>query len=159
MEVQLTQAKIAIIDNVDADLAELRWYAQRAPTTFYAMRSIRKSDGKKTTERLHQIIARRMGIVGPPDHKDRDGLNNRRDNLRPADSVQNGANRGLQVNNASGYKGVSWYKRRGKWEARVQIEGKRRQLGYFDDPIEAAKAYDRAALQLHGEFAVLNFPA
>ncbi len=68
------------------------------------------------------------------------------------------ANRPRFANNTSGYKGVSLFGRDSKWKAQIQVDGKKRHLGYFDDKIEAAKAYDRAALELHGEFAVLNFP-
>ena len=100
-----------------------------------------------------------MGIVGAPDHKDLDGLNNRVDNLRQADDHQQGAHRGRFANNTSGHKGVSWLKTAGKWQAYITVARKRRHLGLFEDKIEAAKAYDRAAFEAWGEFAVLNFPA
>ncbi len=99
-----------------------------------------------------------MGIVGPPDHIDGNGLNNRRSNLRPASNSQQVANQGVRSDNTSGYKGVTWREDRGKWEAKIQSGGKRRCLGLFDDKIEAAKVYDHAALEAFGEFAVLNFP-
>jgi len=54
---------------------------------------------------------------------------------------------------------VSWHRAAGKWFARLGVSGERRSLGFFDDPIEAAKAYDLAAFAAWGEFAVLNFPA
>lgn len=158
MEIQLSQNKVAVVDEGDADLATPGWRALRRKRTYYAQRNVRKPDGARTTERLHQVIARRMGIVGPPDHKDQNGLNNRRDNLRPADKGQNSANVGRRADNTSGYKGVGWHRPSGKWSARIAVDGKRRHLGRFADPIEAAKAYDRAALVAFGEFAVLNFP-
>jgi hypothetical protein len=58
----------------------------------------------------------------------------------------------------SKYKGVSWYSRGKKWVAVVQFNKKRHHLGYFTDEIAAAKAYDKKAKVLHGEFACLNFP-
>ena len=150
------------VDTVDADLFGLGgWCAWKHPSskTFYAVRSIRKPDGSWTQQRLHQVIAQRMGIVGAPDHKDRNGLNNRRNNLRQATSSQNVANQSLRSNNTSGYKGVSWDKASGKWVAKVKVNGKQQQhLGLFSDPIEAAKTYDRAALKAFGDFAFLNFP-
>lgn len=159
MDIQLTQGQVAVIDDVDADLAAFKRYAHRDEKTFYAQREIRRPGGSRKIERLHQVIARRMGIVGAPDHIDGNGLNNRRSNLRQASDSQQAAHRGLQVNNTSGYKGVSWRKDVAKWQAQIQVNGKRRHLGYFADPIEAAKAYDRAALEFQGEFAVVNFPA
>jgi hypothetical protein len=158
MELQLTQGKVAYVDDVDADLAAFKRYAHKREKTFYAVRNIPRPDGGQTSEYLHQEIARRMGIVGPPDHIDRNGLNCRRSNLRAADSSQQQAHRGCQKNNSSGFKGVSWFKALGKWQARIQVNRKQRHLGFFDDKIEAAKVRDRAALEAFGEFAVLNFP-
>lgn len=160
MEISLTQGQVTVIDDVDADLATLRWYANKGKQrkTFYAQREIRRPDGGRKIERLHQVIAARMGIVGAPDHIDRNGLNNRRDNLRSASGGQNNANQAVRADNTSGYKGVCWDKRREKWQANIRTNGKKRHLGYFDDPVEAAKAYDQAALAAFGEFAVLNFP-
>lgn len=160
MQIQLTQGQVTLIDEVDADLAESSWYAgkERRGKTFYAARRVRNPDGTRSLERLHQVIARRMGIVGPPDHIDRNGLNNRRNNLRPDPNGRNNANKDRQRNNASGYRGVSWHRGAGKWQTSISVGGKTRGLGLYADKIEAAKAYDRAALEAFGEFAVLNFP-
>jgi hypothetical protein len=159
VDIPLSQGQVATIDDVDADLASLNWSARngKREKTVYAQRRARRSDGRWTIECIHQVIARRMGIVGPPDHKDRNGLNNRRDNLRPATKGQNGANRPLPSNNVSGYKGVSFHKATGRWRAYITVEGKKRHLGLFADPIDAAKAYDAAALAAFKEFAFLNF--
>jgi hypothetical protein len=92
------------------------------------------------------------------DHDNGNRLDNRRENLRPATKSQNMSNRGPFLNNKSGFKGVCWHKRRQKWIAQIHVSGKRTHLGYFDDPIAAARAYDAAALELHGAFARLNFP-
>jgi|SRR5665213_808869 len=107
MEIQLTQGKVTTIDDVDADLGAFKWHTWKGKNnkTFYAKRNVPKPDGRQTTLLLHRVIARRMGISGPPDHKDRDGLNNHRDNLRQASGSQNEANKDLQVNNTSGYRG------------------------------------------------------
>jgi hypothetical protein len=93
------------------------------------------------------------------DHISRDTLDNRRSNLRFVTHRQNTLNSGKQSNNTSGYIGVTWCKREQKWRAYVIGEGKRVNVGYFDDLVVAAKARDRVARGLHGEFAVLNFPA
>jgi hypothetical protein len=161
VEIPLSQGQVTVIDDIDADLAGLGWYAHKGKQrkTFYACRKIVKGDGRRTAVRLHQVIARRMGIIGAPDHIDRNGLNNRRDNLRPDPHGQGNANRTRFANNTSGLKGVCWHRQLAKWRAQIKVAGKQRHLGLFADPIEAAKAYDRAALEAFGEFAVLNYPA
>ncbi len=87
------------------------------------------------------------------DHRDRNGLNNTRENLRIASSQQNAFNRGKRNGE---FKGVS--KCRRKWRARITIDGKEEYLGVFSTPEEAARVYDRRARELFGEFAVVNFP-
>ena len=157
MEIQLTQGKVTTIDDKHADLIAFNWCAKKGNKTVYAQRSVRNPDGTRTTVALHQVIARRMGIVGPPDHVDRNGLNNRESNLRPDPRDLNSANRDRQANNTSGVKGVSWGSRQNKWRAYVRSNGKLRHLGYFLSPVQAALAYDRAALAAFGEFSRINF--
>lgn len=86
------------------------------------------------------------------DHRDGDSLNNNPENLRLATPTENGRNRGKNKNNTSGCKGVTRIKNRGKWEAKIQIDGKTLHLGYFEEIADAAAAYDRAAQEHHGEF-------
>jgi hypothetical protein len=90
------------------------------------------------------------------DHKDLDGTNNRRNNLRPCTQQQNGRNCGPKKNNKSGYKGVSFYG--GKYHASISTGDKQLRLGRFSNPQDAARAYDKAAKEHFGEFAWLNFP-
>lgn len=87
------------------------------------------------------------------DHIDNNPRNNRIENLRPATIAQNNRNRGKQTNNTSGFKGVSWCKRDGKYGARIQINGEYISLGNYTDPKLAHEAYKAAAIRLHGEFA------
>lgn len=91
------------------------------------------------------------------DHKNRDYRNNTKENLRIATKSQNQANREKQSNNRSGYKGVSWFKRDCCWRAYITKKSVQYHLGYFADPIEAAKAYDKEAKRIFGKFACLNF--
>jgi len=90
------------------------------------------------------------------DHVNGDPLDNRRSNLRVCTTAQNLANKKRPSTNTSGYKGVVWRPSRGKWEAAIQPRSGYRFLGRFDDPWEAAQAYNAAAIELYGEFARLN---
>jgi hypothetical protein len=89
------------------------------------------------------------------DHKDRDKLNNRMNNLRPATHQQNHYNQPLQKKSRTGYKGVQ-LKPSGKYRARIMHNDRDIHLGYYDTPAEAAYAYNKKALELFGEFANLN---
>jgi hypothetical protein len=105
---------------------------------------------------LHQAIIQLTNQEIPDgyeiDHKDRDPLNNLEENLRVCTRSQNAQNKGKQSNNLSGQKGVSWNVRENKWEAFISGI----YLGRFILLEDAARAYNAAAIKLHGEFAVLN---
>lgn len=152
---------VAVVDDADADLSELNWSARYVvrERVVYAFRHATQP-GPVTY--LHRTIAARMfgnaSIARMEiDHIDRDGLNNRRLNLRLSDRSQNISNRGKPVNNKSGYKGVGWSIKSGKWTAQIIARGSRIYLGLFESPEDAARAYDEAAREHHGEFAVTNF--
>jgi hypothetical protein len=87
------------------------------------------------------------------DHVNGDRKDNRAANLRLADDQQNAANARIRKDNKSGFKGVSWHRRLRKWQAQINDGGKRRSLGYFDNPEAAKRAYDTRAREMHGEFA------
>lgn len=87
------------------------------------------------------------------DHISGDTLDNRICNLREANSAQNGANCRMLVSNTSGIKGVSWHRGKGRWQARINIDGKLKHLGWFREKPEAADAYRRAAEAVQGQFA------
>ncbi len=156
-EIQLTQGKVALVDDEDYELASrFRWYVERKANGWYARRNIRRPDGRKAKILLHRAILGAEPGVGV-DHINRDGLDNRRSNLRWASTSQNGANRGLNANSTSGYKGVDFQKARGCWRALIECRGRRLHLGVYATPEEAARAYDRAAVEFFGAFARPNF--
>jgi hypothetical protein len=102
-------------------------------------------------------------IVKPPkgkivDHMDGNKTNNCRCNIRPCSHRENQRNRCKERGSASRFKGVFYDRRRNKWYAKCRYEGEYYGLGYFDLETDAARAYDRAAVQWYGEFARLNFP-
>ena len=92
------------------------------------------------------------------DHIDGNGLNNRRSNLRLCTNKENARNARPSKGGSSRYKGVCWHKAKKKYDARIEVDGKRYCLGYFADEIEAAVTYDIKAMQLFGDFAYFNFP-
>lgn len=106
--------------------------------------------------KLHRLI---MGVTDPKikvDHKNHNGLDNRRCNLRVCTTTQNAQNSSPRKNSTSKYLGVS-IRKNGKWVAQIQVNKVKINLGYHVAEDEAAKVYDNAALRYFGEFANLNF--
>ena len=104
---------------------------------------------------MHRVINDTPKILGT-DHIDGNPLNNQKSNLRNATKSQNGMNRKSNRNSSSKYKGISWNKQNKKWRGEIQKNKKRYGLGYFKSEIEAARAYNKKALELFGEYARLN---
>lgn len=162
VEIELTQGQVTIVDDIDADLAEVKWATQPRNNglDFYALRGTYSSTTKtkRTTVHLHRaVLERKLGralrkgeIV---DHIDGNGLNNRRSNLRLATQAENRRNSRKNVNNTSGFKGVYWHKSSQKWMAYITFNRRMIYLGYFDCPKEAHAVYCKAAAKYHGEFA------
>ncbi|MGA2916103.1 MAG: AP2 domain-containing protein [Sedimentisphaerales bacterium] len=106
---------------------------------------------------MHRVI-----MKGPEgkviDHRNRNGLDNTKRNLRIATHSQNSFNRPTGKSGSSRYRGVCYRKRGKKWEASIFYNGTYKYLGRFENEEDAARAHDEAAKIYHGEFAVLNFP-
>jgi len=159
--IRLTQDKFAIVDPDDYPrLSIYRWHANKTRDTCYAQRKVWDAKQKKElTIKMHrQILNVPDSLL--IDHINRNGLDNRKANLRPATYSQNVCNRpkSRYAPSRSKYKGLTWHKRKSKWHVRIRVEGRTISLGYFRDQIQAARAYDAAAREHHKDFAVLNFP-
>jgi hypothetical protein len=148
--IPLTQGKVALVDDNDYKwLNQWKWYMYAIRGLFYA----RRGNGGSLMHRL---------ILGAPpgvqvDHRNGDGLDNRRGNLRLASHAENQHNQKLsRINNTSGYKGVTWSKERRKWRAQIGVDGKTHYLGYYNNKLDAARTYNAAAEKLFGPFARLN---
>lgn len=152
VRISLTQGKEAVVDLAD-------WNVVRQ----YCWHATNSNPGKKWYARtrvnskeflfLHTLLCSRPELQ--TDHKDNDGLNNCRSNLRLATPIQNRRNTGVPKNNRTGFKGVGAHS--GRFRARIEAGEGKVYLGHFDTAPEAAMAYDTAAKRLHGEFANLNF--
>jgi hypothetical protein len=186
--IPLTQGYFALIDPADYPaLSRYNWRLCRTKgkNTLYAERSIRLPNGKYSRILMHrEVLSLPKGEVmeNTPlasstknqilktknyhrdysdgyviDHINRNGLDNRRANLRLATVAQNAWN-SKKRNSHSGYKGVCYDKVKQRWRAAIVNHGRRIHLGYFEDKIAAAKAYDEVAKKYCGQFALLNFP-
>lgn len=155
-ELPLTKGYVALIDEADVErvISAGKWQVLERGHTSYATQSRWNGSG-------YDYFALHTFLTGwqITDHINHDGLDNRRANLREATHQQNCWNTRKHRNNSSGYKGVNLFKRTGRWRTEIRVgAGVRLHLGYFDTAEEAARAYDVAAREYHGEFAALNFP-
>lgn len=148
--IKLTQGKETIVDDEDYEyLSQWKWYYHNG----YATRSTNRINGIQTTIRLHKLLT---SLKEEVDHINGNRLDNRKDNLRICSRKENSRNQIKRNNTSSKYKGVSWNKRNQKWMSFITYNYKRIHLGYFYNEIDAAKAYNKAAIKYHKEFAKLN---
>lgn len=155
-EIPLTRGFIALVDEEDYGrvVARGKWCAKQDERAVYAQRGL-KRDGKNTSELMHRFIA---GVSDPKtlvDHRDGNGLNNQKYNLRICTKGQNRRNSKKRAAAMSSYKGV--HRNGKKWQARIFLNGKNVALGTFATEKEAARAYDRAAQEHYQEFSKPNF--
>ena len=148
--IKLTQGKETCVDLSDWGALQYThwcaWRDKKANGQFYAV-----TNSKGVSRFLHRRL---LSGVGKVDHKDGNGLNNCRANLRPATQSQNQANCRKKKLSKSGFKGV--HPCRDKWQAHIKVNGKLRHIGTYTSPEEAARAYNVAALHAFGEFASPN---
>ena len=154
-EIKLANGKgIALVD--DADFEKVNQYKWKVSTR-YARHSYR--EGKKIKGiQMHRFLLK-APINMQVDHINGNGLDNRRSNLRLATRSQNQWNT-KRVNSKTGFKGVSYHndtRRKKPWMAHITIYDKTRTVGHFYTAEEAARAYDKRAKELFGEFASTNF--
>lgn len=143
-------ASVLIDDDDRAWLDQWNWFVG---TRGYAVRNV----GRGKQLYMHLEIAARHGITGDEiDHRDRRPLNNRKGNLRGATREQQIQNQGLSTRNTSGFKGVHWNTGRKTFQVYIRHGKGHRYIGRFSDAKDAARAYDAAAIEQYGEFALTN---
>jgi len=150
-QIPLTQGQFAKVDDADFDwLSRWKWTAQRHGRGFYAMR---REKGRLVL--MHRLINNTPDDM-VTDHRDGDGLNNQRANLRTATHLQNTMNRRAKRGGTSRYKGV-WSdpnpRNSKQWRSAIRLNGKIKYLGRFHTEDAAGEAYARAAVEHFGEFA------
>jgi hypothetical protein len=147
--IPLTRGLFAQVDDEDyEELSRTKWSLL-----------VSGSGGKYGTNFALGLLHRH--IMGAPegsvvDHRNGDGLDCRRENMRICSSAENSRNRKRRVDCSSGFKGVCYRPRLGRWVAEIHAHGHRHYLGVFSTPEGAAAAYDAKAIELHGEFAKTN---
>lgn len=147
--------KVTVVDDEDYDrLIQFRWAitGKNKTSVYRFFKKFYRSYGRALANEI-------MGVFDVTyDHKDRDGFNNQKENLRVASLSENGANRRKTKTYTSKYNGVSFNSQMNKWKSGIKKHNKDFHLGYFDTEEEAARAYDIKALEFFGEFACVNFP-
>lgn len=156
-EIKLSQGKVALIDDEDFDsISKYKWYAHKRRGIYYAGRNGNTINGKRHQIQMHRSIINVTDKKIIVDHKDHNGLNNMRINLRRCTQAQNTANKSSHKNTSSKYLGVSFIKKTNKWRAMIMKTGTNMVLGSFVTEEAAASAYNYAAIKYHGSFANLN---
>jgi hypothetical protein len=147
--------KVIMVDDKDYKwLTTFKWSIVKDAYTFYACRHDYTNGTKKI--QMHRLI---LGLTNPKilvDHLDKNGLNNCRNNIRIATCSQNCAYRRPSKNSTSKYLGVSWCNQKKRWRAQISKNRIDTHVGYFSIESDAAVAYNKKAIEIHGEFANLN---
>lgn len=150
-----------LVDDEDYELvSQYKWHIIKGKKSFYANANnyLGKIDNKYVNKpiKLHRLIMNAPDGT-QVDHKDHNGLNNQKSNLRLCNNQKNNFNQTKRPNTSSQYKGVYLY-RNGTWEAGLTLDNKKVYLGRFEKEEDAAHQYDYHAIKHFGDFASLNFP-
>ena len=160
-EITLTRGYVALVDDCDFDRVSAHkwqarvWFRADGSSRVSAQGMVRKSDGNRTMQQLHRLIMDAPAGM-QVDHINSNPLDNRRVNLRLCTATENNHNMRPRTGGLSVYKGVHWHKGVRKWVAQIKCYDKRIYLGCFSSELDAAKAYDAAAVEMFGEFARMN---
>jgi hypothetical protein len=161
MEIEISGYKVLIDDEDFEKVSRYKWHVKRSylkRTGNYYFTTRPYINGKRGSIALHHYI-----FGDPPeglylDHINRNTLDNRKGNFRFTTPQQNKYNQKCRKDSTTGYKGVGVQTHCPKYIVKIVYDGKRHSLGTYSDPIEAARVYDRKALEVYGEYAATNFP-
>ncbi len=153
--IPLTQGKVAVVDAEDYEwLSRHKWFAWKARNYTYAGRRL----NRHANEKMHRVILKLVDSNVLVDHINGNGLDDRKQNLRIVSRQGNRVNSIKNKNNSSGFKGVQFHSQSGKWRVQIRVNHKLIHCGLFIEKVDAALAYDRAAIKHFKDVAILNFP-
>lgn len=156
-KVSLTKGLYCIVDDEDfIELSKYKWHARKAGSGFVAARGYWDKKQKRVRTELMTRYVMKANNNQQVDHINHNTLDNRKCNLRLCSPIENCQNRLIRCDNSSGYKGVSLKRESKKWGAHIYNHGKQIFLGYFTNKIDAAIAYNEAAIKYFGNYASLN---
>lgn len=158
-EIALTNGGTALVDERDfARVSRFAWFRLVVRRNVYAARNANYGEGQQRVLLMHRfILGLWPGSDRRIDHRDNNGLNNQRSNLRQGHQRDAVRNQRIQTRpKSSRFKGVHWHCTKSRWAAGICVKGKTLHLGYFLAEVDAAAAYDKAAKQCFGEFAATN---
>lgn len=154
-EIELTQGKVAIVDDEDYDRAnQYKWRARENKRTgvFYAIKHKTTVDSYIYMHRFILQVSNEEQV----DHICGDTLDNRKSQLRICSNMENSRNQKIRNDNSSGAKGVYWSKEKNKWRVQIRVNGIKHHLGYFSDKALAIDVYNLSAIEYFGEYARIN---
>jgi hypothetical protein len=154
-EIPLTKNKVALVDDdVFDQLSQHKWRCIGIDFR-YAARRIRRPRQPEQAIYMHrEIMAAPAGLL--VDHINGNSLDNRRCNLRLVTDAENNRNKRQRSDNTSGFTGVNFAKRERKWRVSITVNSRNIYIGFFENEVDAARAYNEAAVKHHGQFARLN---
>lgn len=161
-QIPLTQGLAALVDDADYEsLSQRKWFAAKTHTGYYYAHTQVRSNDRYRILKMHRLL-----MDAPPgcpvDHLNHNTLDNQRSNLRVCTAAANSHNRRKHKQSTSQFMGVSWQKpkgnRHGGWVASISVGNIPIYLGFFQDEVEAAIAYDRAVERFRDAYATTNFP-
>lgn len=154
--IPLTQGQSTIVDEEDYLLTlKYKWCAwyNKSSKSFYAKAYAITESGKKSVITLHRYLTKASGRPQCVDHINGNTLDNRQNNLRVCSPAENNKNRTKpHPKSTSGYRGVCWVKSKNKYKAYISLNNKHKHLGYYNNPEDAARAFNKAAIVVYGDF-------
>lgn len=151
-EIPLTKGKVAFVDDEDFEyLNQFKWQLLSGRAVRFVI-----INRKKRLIMMHRDLLQLKDPKVKIDHINHNQLDNRKLNLRCCNQQQNMLNVSSHSDSSSKYLGVHFQKQTKKWRAMIKVNGKSKHIGLFNEELEAAKAYNKMAIAIHGEFANLN---
>lgn len=159
-QVPLSRGLFALVDDEDFErVMQHNWFIALKPNgMMYAVRELNQNKGaRRSIQRMHRFVLSLSGPLPIVDHRNHNGLDNQKRNLRRCTQQNNVRNRRKgSAKKTSKFKGVCWSKANKKWRANIRFDNKQVHIGLYQSEKDAALAYNAAANKYYGDFACLN---